>query len=183
MTTPPDETAEDSPLRLDEARTHAEEGRLDRAAELFREVLQAGDTSERAQAALGLAVVLEGDGDHDGAREADRIAIETKDPEYGARAAYHLALSWERSGERDRAREAWHTVVDFAKGEQAARDRDVDRTAEIGSVPSAQQNGLAPLEPCRIRPADSQRRDVVQRGFNGHERVGEVSLASGGSMT
>jgi tetratricopeptide (TPR) repeat protein len=114
MTTPPDETAADPSTRLEEARAHAEEGRLDRAAELFREVLEAGDTSERAQAALGLAVVLEGDGDHDGAREADRIAIDTADPEYGARAAYHLALSWERSGDHDRAREAWRIVVDFA---------------------------------------------------------------------
>jgi tetratricopeptide (TPR) repeat protein len=113
MTTPPDETAADPSTRLDEARRHAEDGRLDRAAELFREVLEAGDTSERAQAALGLAVVLEGDGDHDGAREADRVAIDTRDPEYGARAAYHLALSWERSGDRDRAREAWRIVVDF----------------------------------------------------------------------
>ena len=46
-------------------------------------------------------------------------------------------------------------------------DRDVDRAAEDGSVPSAQQNGLAPVEPCRICPADGQRRDVVQRGLNG----------------
>ncbi|MCW2864733.1 MAG: Tetratricopeptide 4 [Actinoallomurus sp.] len=113
MTTPPDETAADPATRLEEARRHAEDGRLDNAAELFREVLEAGDTSERAQAALGLAVVLEGTGDHDGAREADRIAIGTKDPEYGARAAYHLALSCERSGDRDQAREAWRTVVDF----------------------------------------------------------------------
>jgi tetratricopeptide (TPR) repeat protein len=113
MTTPPDETAASPSTRLDEARGHAEEGRLDRAAELFRAVLAAGDTSERAQAALGLAVVLEGAGDHDGAREADRVAIDTGDPEYGARAAYHLALSWDRSGDRERAREAWQIVVDF----------------------------------------------------------------------
>ena len=113
MTTPPDETAASSPTRLEEARGHAEEGRYDRAAELFREVLAAGDTSERAQAALGLAVVLEGAGDHDGAREADQVAIDTRDPEYGARAAYHLALSCERSGDRERARKAWQVVVDF----------------------------------------------------------------------
>jgi tetratricopeptide (TPR) repeat protein len=113
MTTPPDETAADPATRLEEARRHAEDGRLDNAAALFREVLEAGDTSERAQAALGLAVVLEGTGDHDGAREADRVAIGTKDPEYGARAAYHLALSCERSGDRDQARDAWRTVVDF----------------------------------------------------------------------
>lgn len=114
MTTPPDETAADSSTRLDEARKHAEEGRLDQAAALFREVLETDDASERAQAALGLAVVLESDGDLDGAREADRLAIDTKDSEYGARAAYHLALSWERSGDRERAREAWQIVVDFA---------------------------------------------------------------------
>jgi tetratricopeptide (TPR) repeat protein len=114
MTTPPDEAAADPSTRLDEARAHAEGGRLDEAARLFREVLETGGTTERAQAALGLAVVLESGGDLDGARAADRVAIDTEDPEYGARAAYHLALSWERSGDRDRAREAWHTVVDFA---------------------------------------------------------------------
>ncbi|MGI5228951.1 tetratricopeptide repeat protein [Actinoallomurus sp. CA-142502] len=114
MTTPPEEAATDPSTRLDEARRHAEGGRLDEAATLFRQVMEAGATAERAQAALGLAVVLESGGDLDGAREADRAAIATKDPEYGARAAYHLALSWERSGDRDRAREAWRTVVDFA---------------------------------------------------------------------
>jgi tetratricopeptide (TPR) repeat protein len=113
MTTPPDETAADPATRLEEARGHAEGGRLDAAATLYREVLEAGATAERAQAALGLAVVLEGAGDHDGARAADQVAIGTGDREYGARAAYHLALSWERSGARERAREAWRTVVDF----------------------------------------------------------------------
>src|SRR5262245_28385793 len=113
MSTTPDEAAADPSPRLEEARRHAESGELDRAAELFREVLEEGDTPERPQAALGLAVVLEGRGDDDGAREADRIAIATKDPEYGARAAYHLALSWERAGERDQARDAWRTLVDF----------------------------------------------------------------------
>jgi Flp pilus assembly protein TadD len=108
-----DEATADPSTRLEEARRHAEDGRLDRAAELFREVLDGGETSDRAQAALGLAVVLEGRGDDDGAREADRVAIETQDPEYGARAAYHLALSWERAGDRDRAREAWRTLAGF----------------------------------------------------------------------
>src|SRR4051812_7760918 len=98
-----DEATADPSTRLEEARRHAEDGRLDRAAELFREVLDGGETSDRAQAALGLAVVLEGGGDDEGAREADRVAIATEDPEYGARAAYHLALSWERAGDRDRA--------------------------------------------------------------------------------
>jgi tetratricopeptide (TPR) repeat protein len=113
MSTPPPEDPPKSASRLDEARRHAEEGRLDRAAELFREVLEVGDAPERAQAALGLAVVLEEGEDHEGARAADRLAIETKDTEYGARAAYHLALSWERAGDRERARDAWRIVVDF----------------------------------------------------------------------
>lgn len=113
MSTTPDETTADPSTVLEEARNHAESGDLERAAELFRRVLREGGTSERAQAALGLAVVLEERGDDEGAREADRLAIATEDPEYGARAAYHLALSWERAGERDQAREAWRTLVDF----------------------------------------------------------------------
>jgi tetratricopeptide (TPR) repeat protein len=113
VSAPSDEATADPSTRLEEARRHAEGGRLDRAAELFRAVLEVGDTADRAQAALGLAVVLEGGGDDEGAREADLVAIATKDPEYGARAAYHLALSWERGGERERAGEAWHTLVDF----------------------------------------------------------------------
>lgn len=113
MSTPPGEATADPSMRLEQARNHAESGELERAAELFREVLEIGGTSERAQAALGLAVVLEGAGDHDAAREADQVAIATRDPEYGARAAYHLALSWERAGDRDRARDAWLAVVDF----------------------------------------------------------------------
>ncbi|MCO6003738.1 tetratricopeptide repeat protein [Actinoallomurus purpureus] len=113
MSTPPGEATADPSTHLEEARNHAENGDLDRAAELFRRVLETGDTAERAQAALGLAVVLEGRGDHEGAREADRLAIATEDPEYGARAAYHLALSWERAGGRDQARDAWRTLVDF----------------------------------------------------------------------
>ncbi len=113
MSATPDEATADPSTRLEEARRHAESGRLDRAAELFREVLESGEAGERPQAALGLAVVLEGGGDDEGAREADRVAIATGDPEYGARAAYHLALSWGRSGERDQAKDAWNTLLEF----------------------------------------------------------------------
>src|ERR1700720_2006556 len=67
-------------------------------------------------------------------------------------------------------------AVHFGKGNQPSYRGDVDRAAQNRSVPSAQQNGLAPLEPGRIGPADGQRRDVVQRGLNGLERVGEASL-------
>ncbi|MEW2358495.1 tetratricopeptide repeat protein [Spirillospora sp. NPDC029432] len=102
------------PSRLcEEARLLAEEGDPGRAAGLFREVLALGDTPCRAQAALGLAVVLDDGGDVEAAREADRLAIATGDPEYGARAAYHLALTHERAGEPAEAEPAWRVVVDF----------------------------------------------------------------------
>src|ERR1700730_16076658 len=74
------------------------------------------------------------------------------------------------------------TAVHLGQGHQLARNRDIKRAAEDRSVPSAQQNGLTPLEPGRIRPTDGQRRDVVQRGLDGHDRLGETYLASGGSM-
>jgi tetratricopeptide (TPR) repeat protein len=102
------------PARLcEEARRLAETGEPGRAAALFERVLALGDTPFRAQAALGLAVVLDDDGDVEGAREADREAIATGDPEYGPRAAYHLALTHERAGEHEQAGPAWRVVVDF----------------------------------------------------------------------
>ena len=58
-------------------------------------------------------------------------------------------------------------AVHFGERDQPACDRHAHKTAEHGRVPSAHQHGLAPLEPGRIRPADGQRRDVVQRGLNG----------------
>ncbi|HEY8480679.1 MAG TPA: tetratricopeptide repeat protein [Spirillospora sp.] len=102
------------PARLcEEARRLAEGGEAERAATLFEQVLALGETPWRAQAALGLAVVLDDCGDVERAREADRAAIATGDPEYGPRAAYHLALTYERAGERERAAPAWRVVVDF----------------------------------------------------------------------
>jgi len=99
--------------RCDEARRHAEAGDTARAGELFEEILGLGDIPERAQAALGLAVVREDAGDLEGARAADLQAIETGDPEYAPRAAYHLALSYERTGERDAALATWRRIVEF----------------------------------------------------------------------
>lgn len=113
MSTTPDEATADPSRLCDEARRLAETGELDRAAGLFRRVLGLGEVPERAQAALGLAVVLDDSGDAQGAREADRVAIGTGDPEYAPRAAYHLALTYERAGERDAAAAAWRSVVDF----------------------------------------------------------------------
>src|SRR5215831_12943911 len=73
-------------------------------------------------------------------------------------------------------------VVDLGKGHEQARRRDIDRAADNGGVPSAQQNGLASCQPGRVSPADGQRRDVGQRGLNGLERIGEACLADGGPM-
>lgn len=73
-------------------------------------------------------------------------------------------------------------TVHIGKSDKVARSRDIDRTAEKWCVPSAQENGLAPLEPRRICPADGQRRDVVQRGLDGQKCIGEVSFAGGGSI-
>jgi tetratricopeptide (TPR) repeat protein len=113
MSATSDEATADPSLRCEEARHLAESGDLDRAARLFEQVLALGDVPQRAQAALGLAVVLDDSGDVQGAREADWTAIETGDSEYGPRAAYHLALGHERAGERDQAGRAWRVVADF----------------------------------------------------------------------
>jgi hypothetical protein len=58
-------------------------------------------------------------------------------------------------------------TVHIGQGHELARNPHTYRTVDHGSVPSTQQNGLAPLEPGRICPTDGQRRDVVQRGLNG----------------
>jgi tetratricopeptide (TPR) repeat protein len=113
MSTTPDGATADPALRCEEARQCAEHGDVERAALLFEEVLALGDVPQRAQAALGLAVVREDAGEVNGARDADWIAIRTQDPEYAPRAAYHLALSYERTGERDEAATTWRMVVDF----------------------------------------------------------------------
>ncbi|TDD31341.1 tetratricopeptide repeat protein [Actinomadura sp. KC06] len=104
----------DDPAQLcEEARSLAENGEAGRAAVLFEKVLELGETACRAQAALGLAVVLDDAGEVERARDADRAAIATGDPEYGPRAAYHLALTHERAGEHGEAAPAWRVVVDF----------------------------------------------------------------------
>ncbi len=72
-----------------------------------------------------------------------------------------------QSGEVEDALGNDFTLAGLGEGDQFARDRDVDQPGENGSIPSAQNYGLAPLEPCRIGPVDGQCRDVVQRGLNG----------------
>ncbi|RAY11103.1 tetratricopeptide repeat protein [Actinomadura craniellae] len=113
MSTTPDEATADPSLLCEEARRFAENGELDQAARLFERVMELGDTSQRARAALGLAVVRDDAGDTAAARAADQAAIDTGDPEYGPRAAYHLALIQERAGEFEAAARSWRLVVDF----------------------------------------------------------------------
>ncbi|NVI86264.1 tetratricopeptide repeat protein [Actinomadura sp. BRA 177] len=108
----PDETSDPAQM-CEEARDLAENGEAGQAAMLFEKVLAMGGTPCRAQAALGLAVVLDDAGEVERAREADKVAIATADPEYGPRAAYHLALTYERAGEPGAAAPAWGAVVDF----------------------------------------------------------------------
>ncbi len=71
---------------------------------------------------------------------------------------------------------------DFGQGQQLACNRDIDRPTENGGIPSTQNDGLAALQPCRVCPADGQRRDVVQRGLDGQDGVGEAHLTGRGSM-
>lgn len=108
-----DAVSSDPAQVCEQARNLAENGEAEAAALLFEKVLALGETPCRAQAALGLAVVLDDAGDVRRARDADRAAIATGDPEYGPRAAYHLALTHERAGEHGEAAPAWRVVVDF----------------------------------------------------------------------
>lgn len=141
MSESPDPVSDDAARLCEEARDLAENGDAVRAALLFEKVLALGDTPCRAQAALGLAVVLDDAGEVERAREADRAAIATADPEYGPRAAYHLALTHERAGEPERAAPAWRVVVDFgnpaypAGPSRAGQDRRRRRRLRHGARP------------------------------------------------
>ncbi|MQA84824.1 MAG: tetratricopeptide repeat protein [Streptosporangiales bacterium] len=121
MSATPDETTADETAAVvcEQARSYAERGDLEAAADAFQRVLELGATGFRAQAALGLAAVREDAGDVQGAREADRVAMASGDPEYAPRAAYHLAISYEREGLRDEARSAWQAMAD--SGNEAYR--------------------------------------------------------------
>ncbi|MGW5688561.1 hypothetical protein [Nonomuraea sp. NPDC003754] len=104
----------DTPLTtgpLDRARRLAESGDLEGAAAIFAELAADPDGRDRAQAAVGLAVVLEERGDVAGARAAARAALATGHPEYAAQAACHLARGFEREGNAEQARGAWQAVI------------------------------------------------------------------------
>ncbi|MBF8189514.1 tetratricopeptide repeat protein [Nonomuraea sp. K274] len=96
---------------LDTARRLAERGDLDGAAAILTELAADPDGPDRAQAAVGLAVVLEERGDVDAARAAARTALATGHPEYAAQAACHLAQGFEREGRDEQARAAWQAVL------------------------------------------------------------------------
>ncbi|MFC4587767.1 tetratricopeptide repeat protein [Sphaerisporangium corydalis] len=97
--------------RIEDARRLAESGELDAAAEIFAELASDEREADRAQAAVGLAVVLEQSGDVTGARAAARVALATGHPEYAAQAACHLARGFERDDMTDQARAAWQAVI------------------------------------------------------------------------
>ncbi|MFI7444584.1 hypothetical protein [Nonomuraea indica] len=96
---------------LDTARRLAEQGDLDGAAAILSELAADPDEPHRAQAAVGLAVVLEERGDAEGARAAARAALATGHPEFAAQAACHLAQGFEREGRAEQARGAWQAVL------------------------------------------------------------------------
>ncbi|MEV0166789.1 tetratricopeptide repeat protein [Nonomuraea fuscirosea] len=96
---------------LDTARRLAEEGDLDAAADILSRLAADPEEPDRAQAAVGLAVVLEQRGDVERARAAARTALATGHPEYAAQAACHLAQGFEREGRADQARAAWQAVL------------------------------------------------------------------------
>ncbi|WP_043616959.1 tetratricopeptide repeat protein [Nonomuraea candida] len=96
---------------LDTARRLAESGDLDAAAAILGELAADPEGPDRAQAAVGLAVVLEQRGDVEAARAAARAALATGHPEYAAQAACHLAQGFEREGRAEQARAAWQAVL------------------------------------------------------------------------
>jgi tetratricopeptide (TPR) repeat protein len=96
---------------LDTARRLAEDGDLDGAAAILAELASAPGGPDVAQAAVGLAVVLDQRGDVDGARAAARTALATGHPEFAAQAACHLAQGFEREGRYGQARGAWQAVL------------------------------------------------------------------------
>ncbi|MEV6982102.1 hypothetical protein AB0M95_12690 [Sphaerisporangium sp. NPDC051017] len=101
----------ESGRRIDDARRLAESGELEAAAEIFAELVADDGEADRAQAAVGLALVLERRGDVAGARAAARAALATGHPEFAAQAACHLARGFEREDLGDQARAAWQAVI------------------------------------------------------------------------
>ncbi|WP_406315558.1 hypothetical protein OHA77_01550 [Streptosporangium sp. NBC_01639] len=96
---------------LETARKLAESGDLDGAATIFAGLAADPAEPDRAQAAVGLAVVLQEREDVAGARAAARTALATGHPEFAAQAACLLARSFEQEGLLDQARAAWQAAL------------------------------------------------------------------------
>ncbi|MFD8559221.1 hypothetical protein ACWDOR_09480 [Streptosporangium canum] len=96
---------------LDTARKLAESGDLEGAATIFARLAADPAEPDRAQAAVGLAVVLQERGDAPGARTAARTALATGHPEFAAQAACLLAQSFEQEDLLDQARGAWQAAL------------------------------------------------------------------------
>ncbi|MBB4915183.1 hypothetical protein [Streptosporangium saharense] len=96
---------------LETARRLAEDGDLDGAAAILTELAADPEGPDRAQAAVGLAVVLQERGDAAGARSAARAALATGHPEFAGQAACLLARSFEQEDQPDQARAAWQAAL------------------------------------------------------------------------
>ncbi|WP_106581486.1 tetratricopeptide repeat protein [Murinocardiopsis flavida] len=97
----------------EQGRDLAENGHLQKAAQVYERVIEGGSQRHRARAALGLAVVRFDLGEVKASREADRRAIDTGHAEFAPRAAYHLAVGHEAAGEAAEAAAAWREVLGF----------------------------------------------------------------------
>src|SRR6516165_6624519 len=61
--------------------------------------------------------------------------------------------------------------------EDPARGR-IDRACQDWCVPASDEDGLPPLQPGRIIPADGERRDAVQRRLDRNDRAQKSLLAA-----
>ncbi|MEV7010890.1 hypothetical protein [Streptosporangium sp. NPDC051022] len=134
---------------LDTARKLAEDGDLDGAARIFAELAADAAGPNRAQAAVGLAVVLQERGDVAGARAAARTALATGHPEFAAQAACLLARSFEREELTDQARAAWQAALGAGNPAYApSAHMGLARLAEDrGETEEALRAALATAEP------------------------------------
>lgn len=145
----------EAPGLCDQARDLAENGHLDRAAELYRRAVAADPApGASARALLGLAVVEDGRGDTAAARDAARRALDTGDARYAPRAAHHLALSLERDGETGEAEHLWRRLLGLGgPGHAAVAHHGLARAAEErGDDAAAREHWEAALAPPAGRP-------------------------------
>ena len=58
------------------------------------------------------------------------------------------------------------SALDLGNGHELTARSDLYQAVDDGGVAPSHENGLTPLEPRRVRRANGQRRDVVQRGLD-----------------